>query len=68
MSELPIIQWPGGRPPVPNGPITAPEAWHADEMADSSLWLYQLSEADVSEIASTVGFTQRLAETIKRSL
>ena len=50
MSELPIIQWPGGRPPVPSGPITAPEAWYADEMADSSLWLYQLSEGDVSEI------------------
>ena len=27
-----------------------------------------IREADVSEIASTVGFTQRLAETIKRSL
>jgi len=50
MTELPIIQWPGGRPPMPNGPIKAPEAWYADEMADSSLWLYQLSEADVSEI------------------
>ena len=27
-----------------------------------------IREADVSEIASTVGFTQRLAETVKRSL
>jgi len=27
-----------------------------------------IREADVSEIAATVGFTQRLAETIKRSL
>ena len=54
MTGPPTIDWPGGRPPRPDGPITDPDAWRSADMADAEAWTYHLSAGDVSEIDDAV--------------
>ena len=41
-------------PPMPDGPITGPDAWRADEMRVRDDWVHVLSEAEIAEIDTAV--------------
>lgn len=41
-------------PPMPDGPITGPDAWRAGEMHERRDWVHVLSEAEIAEIETAV--------------
>ena len=41
-------------PPMPDGPITGPDAWRAGEMRARGDWIHTLSESEIAEIEAAV--------------
>ena len=41
-------------PPMPDGPITGPDAWRADVMRERDDWVHVLSETEIDEIGAAV--------------
>ena len=41
-------------PPMPDGPITGPDAWRADAMRERDDWVHVLSETEIDEIGAAV--------------
>ncbi len=48
------VPQPSTFPPMPDGPISGPAAWRANEMREHDDWIHVLSEAEIDEIDAAV--------------